>query len=195
MCTLSSYVLSLLAINYLQCGVSPPVIPSLQQTYPKIFRASNVDIFTLPYLSSLPPYLSANHDSLGEILCMELNINRLELHIKVLPTVVDIQYVLNAGTLLTGFFDHFCRLDFTNDVPSVRLGRLLTNASCETFSRRHGTAPRQWTAYVCVEEPFDRSNAARSVVQRYAFDRILQAAHDAKRALQNPNASLRDILL
>ena len=35
--------------------------------------------------------------------------------------------------------------------------------------------PGQWRAYVCAEEPFDRSNAARAVVNRDAFDEILSA--------------------
>ncbi len=65
-CTLSSYVLSLLAINYLQCGVTPPVVPSLQQMYPNVFQAADADIFTLPYLAKLPQFKSHNHDSLGE---------------------------------------------------------------------------------------------------------------------------------
>lgn len=65
-CTLSSYVLSLLAINYLQCGVSPPVVPSLQQLYPRMFCGDETsDIFTLPYLTKLPEYKSENKSSLG----------------------------------------------------------------------------------------------------------------------------------
>ncbi len=91
---------------------------------------------------------------------------------------------MDAGSLFLGFFDHLAtRLDFSNDVPSVRLGRLLTNHECESFARRHDMSPRQWTAYVCVEEPFERSNAARAVVRRDAFDRILWAARSAKQAL------------
>ncbi len=83
-CTMSSYVLSLLVINYLQCGVCgyrglgkdsaappppppPPVLPSLQQLYPTVFRAKGANIFTLPYLNKLPEYKSENKMSLGNL--------------------------------------------------------------------------------------------------------------------------------
>ncbi len=84
-CTMSSYVLSLLVINYLQCGVCgyrglgkdsaapppppPPVLPSLQQLYPTVFRAKGANIFTLPYLNKLPEYKSENKMSLGIMNC------------------------------------------------------------------------------------------------------------------------------
>lgn len=35
--TISSYSLILMVINYLQCGVQPPILPSLQAAYPEQF--------------------------------------------------------------------------------------------------------------------------------------------------------------
>ena len=59
---------------------------------------------------------------------------------------------------------HYDRnFDFTADVASVRTGRILTNAECEAHARSVRNGPGQWKAYVCVEEPFERSNAARYV--------------------------------
>ena len=57
---------------------------------------------------------------------------------------------------------HYDRnFDFTADVASVRTGRILNNAECAAHARSVKLGPGQWRAYVCVEEPFERSNAAR----------------------------------
>ena len=70
----------------------------------------------------------------------------------------------SLGQLFAGFMQHYDRnFDFTADVASVRTGRILTNAECETHARAVKNGVGQWKAYVCVEEPFERSNAARYV--------------------------------
>ena len=68
----------------------------------------------------------------------------------------------SLGQLFAGFMQHYDRnFDFTADVASVRTGRILTNAECEAHARAVKNGVGQWKAYVCVEEPFERSNAAR----------------------------------
>ena len=62
--TLSSYVLAMMIINYLQCGTTPPVLPSLQSLKPEVFN-SNSDIFQLPFMKNVPQYNSTNQQSLG----------------------------------------------------------------------------------------------------------------------------------
>ena len=54
------------------------------------------------------------------------------------------------------------RFDTRQDVASVREGRLLRREECEAHSRLMKTGPGQWTACLFIEEPFDRTNAARS---------------------------------
>ena len=98
---------------------------------------------------------------------------------------------------------HYDRnFDFTADVASVRTGRILTNAQCEAHARAVKNGVGQWKAYVCVEEPFERSNAAmyvrsssrpadakngfkcvtfRAVCRRDAFDDILYCLDKANR--------------
>ena len=58
--TLSSYTLSLMVIHFLQCEVTPPVLPCLQKSHPHIFNSKS-DIFNLPY--EVPEYRSENKDS------------------------------------------------------------------------------------------------------------------------------------
>ena len=66
--TLSSYCLTLMIIHYLQCGATPPVIPSLQVVHPDIFYPES-NIFELPGLPGLPGWFnSENKQSLGSLL-------------------------------------------------------------------------------------------------------------------------------
>jgi hypothetical protein len=85
-------------------------------------------------------------------------------------------------------------LDFSRDVPSVRAGALLSNRRCEAFARAHSMPAGQWNAHICVEEPFDRSNAARAVCKREAFDDILREVRNAREDLRDRGISLSDLM-
>lgn len=150
--TLSSYVLTLLMINYLQI-LQPPVVPVLHDLHPELFLmgdSAQDDVFELPFLTPLPRFESENAWSLGQ--------------------------------LFAGFMQHYDRnFDFTADVASVRTGRILNNAECAAHARSVKLGPGQWRAYVCVEEPFERSNAARAVCRRDSFDDILYCLDKANR--------------
>ena len=127
--TLSSYTLSLMVIHFLQCEVSPPVLPCLQKSHPQIFHSKS-DIYNLPY--DVPKYFSENRDSVGQ--------------------------------LFVKFFQYFSdgsKFDTREDVASVRTGEVLRAGDCERFARIQKTGPGQWSARILIEEPFERTNAAR----------------------------------
>ncbi|KRY37404.1 Poly(A) RNA polymerase GLD2-A [Trichinella spiralis] len=50
---LNSYSWTLLVLNYLQCGVRPPVLPSLQSLYPNHFNA-NIDVLDINFNTPFP---------------------------------------------------------------------------------------------------------------------------------------------
>jgi len=130
--TLSSYTLSLMMIHFLQCGISPPVLPCLQRTHAHVFHP-NSDIYKLPY--DVPPYTSENKTD-------------------------------SVGKLFVDFFNYYTdrnRFDPCYDVGSVRTVRVLRGDDCERFARINKLGPGQWTARLLVEEPFERTNAARAV--------------------------------
>ena len=52
-----------------------------------------------------------------------------------------------------------------------------------SYSKDRKDNPRQWDAYVCMEEPFVRINTGRAVIQRVKFDKILAAFDRAQRVL------------
>merc|ERR1711874_542310 len=129
--TLSSYTITLMVIHYLQAGVTPQVLPCLHQTCSEIFH-SDSEIFRLSYTQNLPQYQSLNNQSVGE--------------------------------LLSGFFHYYSSHgDFnpSRDVGSVRLGRVLDVESCARYAKENKLGPGQWKAKLLMEEPFDRTNAAR----------------------------------
>ncbi|XP_035849732.1 poly(A) RNA polymerase GLD2 isoform X2 [Sander lucioperca] len=65
--TLSSYTLVLMVLHYLQT-LKEPVLPSLQRDYPECFYAF-LDIDVVPEgPKRVPPYISTNQSSLGELL-------------------------------------------------------------------------------------------------------------------------------
>lgn len=65
--TLSSYTLVLMVLHYLQTR-NEPVLPSLQRDYPECFNPL-LDINAVPEgPKHIPPYISRNQSSLGELL-------------------------------------------------------------------------------------------------------------------------------
>ncbi|CAB4069346.1 PAPD4 [Lepeophtheirus salmonis] len=150
--TLSSFTLLLMLIHYLQIGVSPPVLPVVQDIGPSYYRdkLSVVDIFNLPY-----------------------------------KTEPDVNFT--SSNSMNCF-------DFTRDVGSIRTGKRLDSRQCQEWARHSRGIPRQWEAYVLMEEPFNRSNSARSTVNREKFDSILVALKEGHRLLVRENASLAKFL-
>ncbi|XP_060067206.1 uncharacterized protein LOC132547468 [Ylistrum balloti] len=63
--TISSYSLSLMIIHYLQCGCSPPVLPSLQKLHPNLF-AKNIDIRNLK-MNHQMDFKVQNRQPLGDL--------------------------------------------------------------------------------------------------------------------------------
>jgi len=143
--TLSSYSLTLMVLHYLQSGVFPPVLPCLQEELPQVFH-SNSTITSLPY--EPPPWSSRNRQCLGELFC--------------------------------GFFSYYGSaprgpFDPRTDVASVRRGQVLDQRECEEFARARKLNPGQWSARILLEEPFDRTNAARAVCSDQKWEVILEA--------------------
>ncbi|CAG5127641.1 unnamed protein product, partial [Candidula unifasciata] len=157
--TISSYSLTLMLIHYLQVGVSPPVVPCLQETKPELFDPS-LDVRQLslnfePYLD----FVSENRATLGE--------------------------------LFLGFLDYYAnQFSFEDQIISVRLGRLLTLDEVASAGNT-----MQWK-FLNIEEPFEKTNTARSVYDKFVFTRVqrvfksshqtLDKTRDLERILMRP---------
>lgn len=141
--TISSYSLSLMVLHYMQCGCSPPALPSLQAEYPAVFSATQ-DVRLINLDDNLPSFSSSNRDTLGE--------------------------------LFHGFLDYFANgFDFETDAMSVRLAKKVDKTAVVNQNPQRNP-PGQWK-YICIEEPFDLSNTARSVFDGHVFQRISRVIH------------------
>lgn len=76
------------------------------------------------------------------------------------------------GDLLLGFLYYFSYLfRFAVQVISVRLGCTIDKDTARNYVNNKNT-PTQWR-WICIEEPFDRTNTARSVWDEQSFSHIL----------------------
>ncbi|XP_046677934.1 poly(A) RNA polymerase gld-2 homolog A-like isoform X2 [Homalodisca vitripennis] len=74
------------------------------------------------------------------------------------------------GELLLQFFHYYNNFNYGEDAISVRLGSTLPIERCRRFPSPKNE-PRAWT-YLCIEEPFDHTNTARSVYDQEKFEHI-----------------------
>ncbi|XP_015599027.1 poly(A) RNA polymerase gld-2 homolog A isoform X3 [Cephus cinctus] len=139
--TISSYSLVLMVIHFLQCGVTPAVLPCLHSLYDGKFGPST-DI-----------HLIDIHEDLDISVMSSLPLNRQSL-----------------GELLLSFFKYYVSFDFSMFAISVRLADKVAIEECRRV-RSFKNDPHQWK-YLCIEEPFDLTNTARSVYDPDVFSRI-----------------------
>ena len=93
-----------------------------------------------------------------------------------------------SGELLIGFFRYYDEYDFAARPGSVRLAKNLPIAECHRYAQSIRDTPRQWEAYICMEEPFCQSNTGRAIIKREQFDKILKAIRKASQYLSGPES-------
>ena len=77
-----------------------------------------------------------------------------------------------VSELFVGFMTYYAtKYDFKESVASVRTGKLVSKLSARAY-RSPMNNEHDWQ-YLGVEEPFDRTNTARSVYDPIVFDKIL----------------------
>ncbi|KAH0627993.1 hypothetical protein JD844_008632 [Phrynosoma platyrhinos] len=129
--TLSSYSLVLMVLHYLQT-LPEPILPSLQKNYPESFDPTMQLHLVHQAPCTIPPYISKNKATLGD--------------------------------LLLGFLKYYAtEFDWNNQMISIR--------EAKAVPRPDGTEWRN--KFICVEEPFDRTNTARAVHEKQKFDMII----------------------
>ncbi|XP_012238563.1 poly(A) RNA polymerase gld-2 homolog A-like isoform X2 [Bombus vosnesenskii] len=74
------------------------------------------------------------------------------------------------GELFVEFFRYYVMFDFNQYAISVRLANKIAIEECRR-ARSYKNDPHQWK-YLCIEEPFDLTNTARSVYDPDVFARI-----------------------
>jgi len=155
--SLTSYSLVLMALHYLQCGVSPAILPSLQNHYPDRF-STRLDVRDLDISQPLTPIRNWAYG----------------------------RNSLSLNALLKGFFRYYAyEFDFDSSAISVRLGKKVDRAFVVSQSR-HNHQLSQWHC-ICIEEPFTLSNAAHSVFDERVFVAIKESFEQAYKELEQHN--------
>jgi len=79
---------------------------------------------------------------------------------------------LTLGQLFAGFLDYFAnQFSYATKAISIRTGGTLPSELCRQYVSAKND-PHHWK-YLCIEEPFDRTNTARSVYDPIAFNKIV----------------------
>uniref|UniRef100_A0A8C5RTF8 polynucleotide adenylyltransferase n=1 Tax=Laticauda laticaudata TaxID=8630 RepID=A0A8C5RTF8_LATLA len=128
--TLNSYSLVLMVLHYLQT-LPEPILPSLQKNYPESFDPTMQLHLVHRAPCTIPPYISKNQSTLGD--------------------------------LLLGFLKYYAtEFDWNNQMISVREGKAIPRLDGIEWRNK----------FICIEEPFDRTNTARAVHEKQKFDVI-----------------------
>ncbi|XP_072752207.1 poly(A) RNA polymerase gld-2 homolog A [Anoplolepis gracilipes] len=88
----------------------------------------------------------------------------------------------SLGELLVEFFRYYVKFDFSRYAISVRLAKKIPIEECRMVQSLKND-PHQWK-YLCIEEPFDLTNTARSVYDPDVFFRITQLIDRTYQRLQ-----------
>ncbi|XP_008207094.1 poly(A) RNA polymerase gld-2 homolog A isoform X3 [Nasonia vitripennis] len=154
--TMSSYSLVLMVIHFLQCGVTPAVLPCLHNLFKGKFH----------------PFSDIHSIDIHE----ELNIPNGALHPRNTQTL---------GELLIEFFKYYNTFDYEHYAISVRVADKIPIETCR-YVRSFKNDPHQWK-YLCIEEPFDFTNTARSVYDPNAFQMIKEIFKQTYHRLKKTN--------
>ncbi|KAJ8984644.1 hypothetical protein NQ317_009872 [Molorchus minor] len=166
--TVSSYSWALMVIHYLQFILNKlKITPSIlfQKYTPKF---NNI----LSYLGGVtPPVLPCLHGLVPE----KFNSDNENHSMDVQEEVASIKHfksdnIMCLGELLVGFFQYYSLFNYNQYAVSVRAGCRLPVDECR-YTKAPKNDPHQWK-YLCIEEPFDFTNTARSVFDMDVFKHI-----------------------
>jgi poly(A) RNA polymerase GLD2 len=98
----------------------------------------------------------------------------------------------SVSELFCGFMEYYAeKFNFSEWAVSVRTGNVLQKRACRTY-RSPTNSPNDWT-HLAVEEPYERTNAARSVHDAMVWMKILNVFRESN-ALLKQNKDYKTIL-
>ncbi|XP_049792131.1 poly(A) RNA polymerase gld-2 homolog A-like isoform X2 [Schistocerca nitens] len=108
------------------------------------------------------------------------DIHRINIHEELRPFHSD--NVQTLGELFVEFLRYYVEFDFSQYAISVRVAGKIPIEECRHV-RSYKNDPHQWK-YLCIEEPFDLTNTARSVYDRDVFEKVKQVFQDSYEKLK-----------
>ncbi|KAK9507702.1 hypothetical protein O3M35_007499 [Rhynocoris fuscipes] len=127
-----------------------------------------------------PPILCCLHSMYKEKFNSNSDIGSIDIHEELDPFISENKQSL--GELLMQFFQYYSTFDFLHYAISVRLASVIPIEECRMV-RMPKNDPHQWKL-LCIEEPFDLTNTARSVYDPEKFKHIRNTFARSAQALQ-----------
>lgn len=141
----------------------------------------SLELMTIHFLQvgCTPPILPCLQKEFHHMFDPECDIRSLSLNDE-LPAPFSTKNTQMIGELFVAFLDYYARVfNFERDAISVRLGRAVPKEVVQYYSGPKNS-PHMWKS-LCIEEPFDRTNTARSVYDPMVFEKIIDVfrmSHD-----------------
>nr|XP_029727033.1 poly(A) RNA polymerase gld-2 homolog B [Aedes albopictus]XP_029727043.1 poly(A) RNA polymerase gld-2 homolog B [Aedes albopictus] len=130
-----------------------------------------------------PPVLPCLHAMFPDKFVRMSDISTLDLMEKVEPYKNDNNSTL--GELLEQFLEYYANFDYAHYAISVRTASVIPIESARV-ARSYKNDPHHWRQ-LCIEEPFDLTNTARSVFDADVFDQIKSVFSICWRRLKETN--------
>lgn len=115
-----------------------------------------------------PRVLPCLHSLYSEKFNPDIDIGSIDIQEELEPFISENKQPL--GELLLQFYQYYAGFDFLKYAISVRLASVIPVEECRHV-RSLKNDPHQWK-FLCIEEPFDLTNTARSVYDPDKFDHI-----------------------
>ncbi|XP_033606427.1 poly(A) RNA polymerase gld-2 homolog A-like [Cryptotermes secundus] len=114
-----------------------------------------------------PPVLPCLHEMYQGKFTPHSDVLMIDMHEDLQPFNSDNNQAL--GELLHDFLRYYVEFDFSQYAISVRLASRVPIEECSALACRNYPYQRK---YLCIEEPFDLTNTARSVYNHGVFERV-----------------------
>uniref|UniRef100_A0A182YNB1 PAP-associated domain-containing protein n=1 Tax=Anopheles stephensi TaxID=30069 RepID=A0A182YNB1_ANOST len=115
-----------------------------------------------------PPILPCLHAMYPEKFMKIIDIHNIEMIEHIEPYQTDNEDSL--GELLLNFLEYYTKFDYERYAISVRTSSIMPIEECR-LARSYKNDPHHWK-HLCIEEPFDFTNTARSVFDGDVFEQI-----------------------
>lgn len=115
-----------------------------------------------------PPILPCLHAMFPEKFMKIIDIHNIEMIEHIEPYQTDNKESL--GELLINFLEYYTKFDYERYAISVRTSSIIPIEECR-LARSYKNDPHHWK-HLCIEEPFDFTNTARSVFDGDVFEQI-----------------------
>ncbi|KAL5961157.1 hypothetical protein TSMEX_011110 [Taenia solium] len=155
---LSTFTLLLIAIQYLQCGCTPPVLPNLQARFP------------LPHL-------------LQKLFQSWRPVEKVDMELRLLWGRIHSTNKSTLGELFAGFIAHYLDFDFDRWAISARLGQPFSLMEKVKQLPVCYQIPFALSYVIFTEDPFTEDNAALPI-DRYSVEIVEQAFRRTDEAMR-----------